>query len=82
MGLMIRKEKKTHSAIFLLQYWKLWCYRERFQLYFTLGVNYTMPHSNGINEPADEKDVSGETDERSDGSVGCSYTDLPQISAV
>lgn len=41
-----------------------------------------MPHSNGINEPADEKDVSGETDERSDGSVGCSYTDLPQISAV
>lgn len=41
-----------------------------------------MPHSNGINEPADEKDVSGETDERRDGSVGCSYTDVPQISAV
>lgn len=49
---------------------------------FTLGVNYTVPHSNGINELTDEKDVSGETDERSDGSVGCSYTDLPQISAV
>lgn len=41
-----------------------------------------MPHSNGINEPDDEKDVSGETDERRDGSVGCSYTDVPQISAV
>lgn len=41
-----------------------------------------MPHSNGINEPADEKGVSGETDERRDGSVGCSYTGVPQISAV
>lgn len=47
----------------------------------TLGVNYTVPHSNGINEPADEKDVGGETDERG-GWISCSYTDRPQISAM
>lgn len=44
--------------------WKLRCYRGPFPLYFTLGVNYTVPHSNGINESADERSVSGETDDR------------------
>lgn len=44
--------------------WKLRCYRGRFPLYFTLGVNYTVPHSNGINDSADERSVSGETDDR------------------
>lgn len=48
----------------LLWRWKLRRYRERCPLYFTLGVNYTVLHSNGINESADESGVSGETDER------------------
>lgn len=57
MTTMIQKQKKKQKEIPMPLSSRWYC--EQFQLYSALGLNYTVLHSNGINEPTEEKDVSG-----------------------
>lgn len=54
----------------------------QFQLCFTLGVNYTSPHSNEINGSTVEKDLSSEMGDRRVGSVVVRRTFLKSVQCV